>query len=520
MNEDIRFYLNLQMVADDLQGRYPGCVFMSGEDEACLRGICFYRKGMHPEKQYAYIAKEEELTEGTVSEEHCSLIVIGKTPEKWKNGIHTILELPAGTDPLDLLNFCQEILEKHFAWAENLQSILLQEGGVDGLCKASVDYFGNPLFVHDPQMTIISCPVWKEKMIPWEQDKKTGAMIVPLEELNELKTDREYLETMTTRKARIFSGELRGYPDIYVNIWNSYGGYEGRLVICEIDHKLKKGQLAAAEYLAELIRISLSRRGKMDNTYSRALERMIIAMLQGKEVSDSEIVNRISQCGWKKDDEYICIRMDAEEQGRNPGSAASVCNYVEARVTGSKAVFMEDHICIIINLSVNNHYTSDMACILRDGLFKAGVSNPFHDFSVLEPYYRQASVAFAYCLQKNDMMWYYTFDDIAVDYISDICCREFRPEDLCAHELIQLKEYDKANKTELYKTLVTYILNERNTVASSAKLYVGRSTLFYRLRKIQQITGLDTEHMAQPAQNLYLRLSIYMMEKLSEKDQG
>ena len=353
-------------------------------------------------------------------------------------------------------------------------------------------------------------------MIPWEQDERTGCMIMPLEELNELKTDREYLETLTTRNAQIFSAELRGYRDIYVNIWNTYGGYEGRLVICEIDSDLKKGQFAAAEYLAELIRLTLARRGKMDNTYSRALERMIIAMLQGKEVSDSEIVNRIGQCGWKQEDEYICIRMNAEEQEGNPGSAASVCNYVEARVAGTKAVFMEDHICIIINFSINNHYTSDMACILRDGLFKAGVSNPFHDFTALERYYRQASVAFDYCRKKNDMMWYYTFDDIAVDYISDICCREFQPEDLCAHELIQLKEYDEKNKTELYKTLVTYILNERNTVATSGSLYVGRSTLFYRLRKIQQITGLDTDHMAQPEQNLYLRLSIYILEKLSE----
>ena len=113
-------------------------------------------------------------------------------------------------------------------------------------------------------------------------------------------------------------------------------------------------------------------------------------------------------------------------------------------------------------------------------------------------------------------MWYYTFDDIAVDYISDTCCKEFGPEDLCAHELIQLMEYDRKNKTELYKTLVTYILNERNTVATSSSLYVGRSTLFYRLRKIQQITGLDTEHMAQPKQNLYLRLSIYIMENLNQ----
>lgn len=516
MNENIRFYLNLQMAADEMQERFPEMVFIPGKDESCLVGTCFYRKGMHLEKQYAYIAKSEELAGETVPDKHCSLLVLGEIPKAWANGKNTILGLPEETDILELMNLCQDIFQKHFAWAEKLQNILLREGSVDELCRASFKYFQNPLFVHDSQMTVISCPVWRDRMIRWEKDEQTGYLITPLEELNELKTDREYLETMKTRNAQIFSAELRGYRDIYVNIWNAYGGYEGRLVICEIDHPLKKGQLAAAEYLAEFIRLTLARRGQMDNTYKRALERMIIAMIQGREVPESEIISRIGQCGWKQDNRYICIRMDAEEQEGNPGSAASVCNYVEARVAGSKAVFMEDHICIIINLSINNHYTSDMACILRDGLFKAGVSNPFHDFTALERYYRQASVAFAYCRKKNDMMWYYTFDDIAMDYISDICCQEFRPEDLCAHELNILREYDRENKTELYKTLVTYILNERNTVATSAKLYVGRSTLFYRLRKIKQITGLDTEHMAQPVQNLYLRFSIYIMEKISE----
>ena len=65
---------------------------------------------------------------------------------------------------------------------------------------------------------------------------------------------------------------------------------------------------------------------------------------------------------------------------------------------------------------------------------------------------------------------------------------------------------------ELYKTLMTYILNERNTVATASDLYVGRSTLFYRLRKMKEITGLDNEHLARPIKNLYLRLSIFLME--------
>ena len=79
------------------------------------------------------------------------------------------------------------------------------------------------------------------------------------------------------------------------------------------------------------------------------------------------------------------------------------------------------------------------------------------------------------------------------------------------------REYDEENHTELYKTLCKYILNERNTVATAAQLYVGRSTLFYRLRKIKEITGLAASDMAKPVKNLYLRFSIFIMEKHVEK---
>ena len=118
-----------------------------------------------------------------------------------------------------------------------------------------------------------------------------------------------------------------------MNIWGSYGGYEGRLVICEIDSSLEPGQLVSAEYLAEMVRFVLEKRGHMENTYKRALEVMLVGMIQGKKFSDSEIASRIEQCGWKTEDSYVCIRLDAEEQEGNPGSsAASLCNYVEARV--------------------------------------------------------------------------------------------------------------------------------------------------------------------------------------------
>lgn len=513
MYEDIRFLPSLRMIADDIEEKYPDVKFFGVTNAHQLKGICFFRPGMAMETHYAYIAKAEDLAGQDPPKTHCSLILLGNLPKDWKKDFYTILHFPKETDLLELMNLCLESFRKYISWAEELRNILIREGSVDELCRASYVYFQNPLFVHDSQLHVISCPVWREGMIQWTRDERTGLMITPFEELSELKTSREYLNTLTTRNAQIFSADLRGYRDIYVNIWDMYGGYEGRLVICEIDNPLKPGQFAMAEYLAELVRLTLARRGPMDNTYKRDLEVMLQGILQGIEYTDSEITNRIKQCGWRMDDSYVCIRMDAKEQEGSPGSAVSMCNYVEARVVGSKAVNRENQICIIVNLSMNSHYTSDIATILRDGLFKAGFSNVFHDFTRLRHYCRQASIALKYCRKKNDMMWHYSFDDIVMDYIADLCSTDFMPEDLCTCELIRLREYDAENKTELYKTLSTYILNERNTVAASASLYVGRSTLFYRLRKIKEITGLDTSQMAEPVQNLYLRLSIYIMEK-------
>ena len=76
MSENIRFYLNLQMVADEMKSEIPDCVFIPGEDETCLRGVCFYRKGIHLEKQYVYIIREQDIKGETVPKTHCSLIIL------------------------------------------------------------------------------------------------------------------------------------------------------------------------------------------------------------------------------------------------------------------------------------------------------------------------------------------------------------------------------------------------------------------------------------------------------------
>lgn len=123
MRETIRFCLNLQMMADEMQARFPECVFIQGEDTCCLRGICFYQKGIQLEQQYVYIVKEEDLKRETVPQAHCSLIVLGGLPGEWQHTGHSVMSA-AETDLLELMNFCQTIFQKHIFLGGRLQDIL------------------------------------------------------------------------------------------------------------------------------------------------------------------------------------------------------------------------------------------------------------------------------------------------------------------------------------------------------------------------------------------------------------
>ncbi len=62
---------------------------------------------------------------------------------------------------------------------------------------------------------------------------------------------------------------------------------------------------------------------------------------------------------------------------------------------------------------------------------------------------------------------------------------------ILSSRLMQLNNYDKVKGTELMKTLRVYLDNLSDASATSAKLNIHRDTLFYRLKKIEQITGWD-----------------------------
>ena len=80
---------------------------------------------------------------------------------------------------------------------------------------------------------------------------------------------------------------------------------------------------------------------------------------------------------------------------------------------------------------------------------------------------------------------------------------------IIAPELTALMEYDAANDTQYFDTLRVYLLEERNIPRASEKLIIHRTTLLYRLRKIESLVTLNLDD---PWRRLYLMLSLKILD--------
>ena len=97
--------------------------------------------------------------------------------------------------------------------------------------------------------------------------------------------------------------------------------------------------------------------------------------------------------------------------------------------------------------------------------------------------------------------------DLAMTYLMDVLRRDEMASYLIHPAFTVLQEYDALHASELLKTLTAYVKNGFFQYGTAESLHIHLNTLKYRLKKIEEMTGL-TFHDA--GENFYLRLSAEM----------
>lgn len=167
----------------------------------------------------------------------------------------------------------------------------------------------------------------------------------------------------------------------------------------------------------------------------------------------------------------------------------------------------------MINLTLSGQDPDSLRLLLaphvRDSYMYGGISNPIEGIYSLYAGFFQTDVILDYIATKDHSKWLLPFSACAFSYILENAVRELPAELLADPILDDLRRFDKENDTQYYETLRAYLMNERNIPKTSESLIIHRTTLTYRLKKIDELlkVNLDDEN-----RRLYTLLSFYLSE--------
>ena len=106
------------------------------------------------------------------------------------------------------------------------------------------------------------------------------------------------------------------------------------------------------------------------------------------------------------------------------------------------------------------------------------------------------------------------FADLGVMHWLFHLSAERQAENRYVHVVSDLRDYDEQHRGDLLHTLETYLDSGNALAEASAVLNVHRNTLLYRLRRIEELTGLDLKN---PTNRLNLHIALKGFRMKSDK---
>ncbi len=500
--------LNIQMLADPMGENGWEYAAHLADRSPCLRSCQLYWGQQDLNENVLYLVPEDQAERFPAN--RFSYITTG---DLCGNAPHIRnVGVPFG----QVFNLVLTTFQRYYDFESKLGDIMAGDGSLTELSRMASDFFHNPVYIHDDMFSVLAISHREEGMLQFEYDEKTNRIHIPLWLINEYKFDDSYIHTLQRRHAGIW--EKQQYPEgvrsLYVNLWDG-PRYCGRLLIDEISSALQPGQYYAAEYLANHV-MALLRKLEHHHYRNYDFEELLIALLSGKKVDRRSLRTMLSILDWTDKDQYLCLMLQNQDRNNSVRVDSALNSLLSSLLPGSVTFRHQQCLCIIVNITNSGQEPAQIRqCLaphIRDSVMYGGISNPVDGICAIDKGFAQADIALNYIAQEDSSEWMVSFSACAMPYIRRRACSELPGQVLAHPVLLKLQNYDREFGTQYYETLRVFLTFERNIPQVSQQLIIHRTTLTYRLGKIQELTKLNLDD---PSLRLHLLLSFYLLDQTS-----
>lgn len=515
--ENLRLFLNMQMVADYMDDRVSDYIFYRGNDPMILEDVRLYFGQQEVSERCVYLTRPEYLK--TALEKNCALILVGGEPlaDLPVFFSRSVIQIPAEQSLWRIMELIQNIFSLFRTWSSDLNQILLQGGDLAALCDASAPVFHNPIYILDHDNNAVIRTTYVVGMMTMKPDPNTGNLLLPAERRNMLYHSEEFLQTYKTHTAQYWTPSWNKHRDIYINVFDEHQRYLGRILINELQSSLKASQLRLLEYFCQFVEKGFLHYKANRRTSELPLQKLLDSLLFDPSCDVEMVQEQLGRIGWKHGDGYLaaCAALPSVDDAR----AYTICLDIIEHAGDGVAFFRGARLYTVFHLpqsetNAEPYYAQLHELGLKDGI-RFGASSIFFNILRLKEYVHQASIGLEYGMKKDPDQYCQPFPHIALSYLLRNSVGELDLHTACSASLRILRKNDREKGSDYYNTLREYIRSNCQPVQAAKSLFLHRGTLTYRLNKICELTGLDLNDRDTV---LYLDLSFRIVDLYQEEN--
>lgn len=221
----------------------------------------------------------------------------------------------------------------------------------------------------------------------------------------------------------------------------------------------------------------------------------IKALLSGKKLSSEEIEQNLDSTRWTRAKGFYLLILTDTSGISLDKRALSLLGNLKVYIPINHCILHENNlICFLtrkLYLKLFHDEEEGFRAFLDLSSLRGTVSSYFTPLSecskALDQAKKVAKTAEKFQIQLAK------FEEMRFLIVADYLEEHFRLTDFCHPAVIKLVQYDREKNTTLLHTLRCYLEDRKDINTVLAKLYIHRSTLFYRLNKIKTLTGINLE---------------------------
>ncbi len=462
----------------------------------------FFREGMEYRTGMICVGRAGELPEPQ-KVSGCLLICVGgRMPASWNPRCCRLFSIPSETNLLLVFNVLQDTFAKYENWRDDLRRILDKTADIGEMIRITAPLLND---------SIAFCNKHLEIVAQANPDGGNSSMIGTVLSADRAKSFSDtHARNIAMREPFIYHSDG---SDVYcINIYKQ-DSYQGLLTLASADSPHTPGQLELFKFFFQYASAAVGKQAESGKSSLVTLKTVFRDLLGCMPVSDSRLLKALSTVPRERSS-WVCLA--ARPSGIMESLPAEyLCEQVETSFPGSLALHSEPYAAVLIPVRPLGVLMGGLPENLEQTVEKlfchAGVSGRFTNMRKARFYFRQAVAALetADSMERKEVL--YLFSDYALYYGLNNSVGEFPLEYMMPEGLLQLRNEEGQSEYDGWKTLKVYLDNEMNGTQTARDLFIHRTTLQNRLRRIEQLADLTTAE-----KRMYIRYCMYLYEMHEE----